>query len=93
MLPSRERDFDRLEKWTDENLMKFSKGKCKVPQQGRNNPRHQYVVGAAQLESSLAEKDLGVLVDTKLNMSQQCSLMSKAVKIILGCFMMNVDSR
>lgn len=36
---------------------------------GRNNPSHQDMLGAAWLESSLAEKDQGVLVDTS-----QCDL-------------------
>lgn len=35
--------------------------------QERNNPKHQYMLGAGQLESSFAKSDLGVLVDTKLN--------------------------
>ena len=48
------RDLDSLEKRADRNLMKF-KGKCKVLNLGRNN---QYMLGATQLESSLAEKDL-----------------------------------
>ncbi|KAK4806812.1 hypothetical protein QYF61_005608, partial [Mycteria americana] len=41
------------------SLMKFNKEKGKVLHLGKNNPTHQYMLGATQLESSLAEKDLG----------------------------------
>ncbi|KAK4826430.1 hypothetical protein QYF61_008963 [Mycteria americana] len=58
--------------------MKFNKGKCKVLHLGTNNPMHQYMLGAAQLESSFTGKDLGTLVDTKWNMCQQCALATKA---------------
>lgn len=66
-----QRNPGRLVKWADRSLMEPSKGKCKVLHLGRNKPMHQYVLGSAQLESSLAEKDLGVQVNTRLNMSQQ----------------------
>lgn len=55
------------------------KGKCKIQPLGRNNLRHQYILGADWLESSSAEKDLGVLVDSKLNMNQQCMPVVKKV--------------
>ena len=73
--------------------MKFNEEKHKVLQLGRNNPRHQYMLGAAWLESSFAEKDLGVLVDTKLNISQQGALATKKVNGILGCIRQSSASR
>jgi len=67
------RELNSLEKWADRNLVKFNKGKCKVLHLGRISPIHQYMLGATQLESSFAKKGLGILVETKLNMSQQCA--------------------
>jgi len=46
---------------------------------------HQYILGANSLEISFAEKDLGVLVDTKLNISQKSALLAKLTNVILGC--------
>ncbi|KAK4811119.1 hypothetical protein QYF61_019750 [Mycteria americana] len=75
------------------NLMKFNNGKYKVLHLGRNNPMHQYVQGNDWLKSRFSEKDLGVLVDTKLNMSQQCAIAAKKAKGILGCIRQSIASR
>ncbi|KAK4824904.1 hypothetical protein QYF61_021419 [Mycteria americana] len=47
--------------------------------------RHDFQLGAAQLQNSFADKGLGVLVDTMLNRSQQCTVMAKKANGILGC--------
>jgi len=50
-------------------------------------------VGTAQLENIFAEKNLGVLVDIKMNMSQQCALAAKKANGNLGCIRQSIASR
>lgn len=49
----------------------FQQGKLQSPAPGKNSPRYWYMLGAIQLEISLAEKNL---VDTELNMSRRVPL-------------------
>ena len=66
-----QQNLERLENWAGRNLTRFNKSKCRVLYLGRNNHMHLYRLGADLLERSSAEKDLGVLLDNRLAMSQQ----------------------
>ncbi|PKU32330.1 rna-directed dna polymerase from mobile element jockey-like [Limosa lapponica baueri] len=88
-----QQDLNRLESWAEKNLMRFNKGKCKVLHLGRKNPRHQYRLGVDLLGSTTEEKDLGILVDGRLSLSQQCALVAKRANGILSCVERSVASR
>ena len=85
--------LDRLESWAAINQVRFNKSKCRVLHLGRNNSDYPCRLEHDLLEKSTVEKDTGVLVDDRLVMSQQCSLVAKKTNGILGCIKRSMASR
>ena len=65
--------------------LKFSKAKCKVLHFGQGDYQYEHRLGDEWMENSPVEKDLRILVDEKLDMSQQCALTTPKASCILVC--------
>ena len=53
----------QAQNWAHENLKRLNKANCKMLHLSSGNPRHKYSLGEELTETSLEEKDLGILVD------------------------------
>jgi len=73
--------------------MKSSKAKGKAMHMGQANPKHKYRLGRKRRGNSPEEKDLGVLVDKKLNMTWQYVLTAQKANSALSCIPSSVASR
>ncbi|RMC20256.1 hypothetical protein DUI87_01102 [Hirundo rustica rustica] len=88
-----QRELEQLDEWAESNKMKFSKSKCQVLHFVHNNPLQCCRLGAVWLDTGQAEKHLGVLVYSQLNVSQQCALVAQKANGLLTCIRNNVASR
>ncbi|KAK4832290.1 hypothetical protein QYF61_021689 [Mycteria americana] len=86
-------DLDRLEERANKNLMKYNKDKYKVLHLGKHNPGVRHRLGSIWLGIRSVERDLGALVDNKLNMSEQCVAVAKKANMMSGCINKGITSR
>lgn len=66
---------------------------CKVLHLGQDDHQYQYMLREEWIESNCVEKDLGVLVDGKLDMSWQCTFVAQKINHMQGYIKSGMASR
>ena len=73
--------------------MQFNMSKCKVMHVGKKNPKLQYTMNGAVLDTVEEEKDLGVWMRNDLSPSLQCTKAAKAANVALGMLLRSFHYR
>lgn len=91
--------IDKLVEWSDQWLLKFNSDKCKVMHLGKNNPYYDYYMLDSEgnqkrlLESTEAEKDLGVVVDPLLSFDKHVNDTTKKANKIAGLLVRTITNK
>ena len=67
-----QKDLDTIRDWAKKWKMEFNVDKCKIMHLGKNNPKFNYSMDGSNLNETLKEKDLGVIID--LNLDFECHI-------------------
>ena len=76
--------IDGLVEWTIKWGMEFNVQKCKIMHLGHNNKKLEYTMGEVRLDSTVEEKDLGILVSAKLKPGAHCAKAARTARAVLG---------
>ena len=77
-------DLNRLTAWSDKWQLAFNVGKCKSLHIGSRNTHHKYEMNGRKLDHIEEEKDLGVLIDERLDFHRQTAAAVKKANQVLG---------
>ena len=82
-------EINNLVAWTEKWQMQFNASKCSIMHLGSKNPNFSYTMGGyapagVVLETTVEEKDVGVMIRNDLKPSSQCAKAAKKANSVLG---------
>lgn len=83
-------DLSKLEECFVRNIVKFSKGKWEVLYLGKDNSKHQYMLG---VDKQLGRKGAGVPVDANVTMSQKWAFLEKKANSLMEYIRKSIISK
>ena len=90
---SMQTNINKLTEWANTWQIKFNSGKCKVMHLGHQNNQYEYFMEENKLETTSAEKDLGVIVDPKLLFDDHVSQTVKKASRLCGMLVSNIQCK
>ena len=79
-----QQEIDRLSDWSSTWQLHFNTSKCKVMHLGKKNVKEKYTMQGSLLESTTAEKDIGVMIQESLKPSLHCAKTADKANGVLG---------
>ena len=79
-----QRDLLRVQEWAKKWKMEFNISKCKIMHIGNKNPKNVYGMDGTELETTRAERDLGVTIDDQLDLGKHIKTIVAKANRILG---------
>ena len=79
-----QQEINSLTEWSHKWQLHFNTGKCKIMHLGKKNTKHDYTMDGQVLETTRAEKDIGVMVQDDLKPSLHCAKVAAKANGVLG---------
>jgi hypothetical protein len=86
-------DLKSLCHWSEDWQMVFNVDKCKVMHFGAHNAKETYSINNNVLADVIEERDLGVIIQDNLKVSEQCSKVVKTANCILGMIRRSFENK
>ena len=83
-------DLNKLIEWSEKWQMLFNFCKCKCLHTGHGIEDAQYTMGGTVLNTTLKEKDLGLIISADMKVSEQCGIAAAKGNQILGLSRRNI---